>query len=70
MYCCIKIGGYLNNEWNDWFDELNIVKNDIGNTVLSGKVEDQAALYGILKKIRDLGIPLLSVNCSEISDNK
>lgn len=52
----------MGQQWNEWFEGLTITPDEDGNTLLSGPVVDQAALYGILKKIRDLGIPLLSVN--------
>lgn len=52
----------MGQQWNEWFEGLTITLEEGGNTLLSGPVVDQAALYGILKKIRDLGIPLLSVN--------
>ena len=58
----IRIKGHLSPQWMDWFDGLTITLEEDGNTLLSGEVVDQAALHGILKKIRDLGMPLLSVN--------
>jgi len=58
----IRIKGHLGRQWTDWFDGLSILLEDDGNTLLSGPVVDQAALHGILKKVRDLGMPLLSVN--------
>ena len=58
----IRIKGHLDNRWADWFDGLTIIREDNGETRLIGPVTDQAALHGILKKIRDLGMPLLSVN--------
>lgn len=58
----IRILGELGSQWSVWFDELTITLEGDGNTLLSGSVIDQAALHGILKKVRDLGIPLLSVN--------
>lgn len=59
----IRIKGHLGNQWTDWFDGLTITLEKDGNTLLSGPVVDDAALHGLLKKVRDLGIPLLSVNC-------
>ena len=59
----IKILGHLGNQWTEWFDNLTITLEDDGTTLLMGVVVDQAALHGILKRIRDLGMPLLSVNC-------
>ena len=58
----IRIQGHLGQQWAGWFDGLTIVLEEDGNTLLSGLVIDQSALHGILKKIRDLGMPLLSVN--------
>ncbi len=58
----IKLEGHLGSQWTAWFDGLTITKEDDGNTLLTGPVIDQAALHGLLRKVRDLGIPLLSVN--------
>jgi hypothetical protein len=58
----IKIKGHLGQQWAGWFDGLTIALEEDGNTLLSGLIVDQSALHGILKKIRDLGMPLLSVN--------
>lgn len=61
----IRIQGRLGSEWADWFDGMHIVPAANGQTLLIGRIVDQAALYGILRKVRDLGIPLLSVgNCA------
>jgi len=57
----IRIKGHLGDEWADWFGGLTITLEDNGNTLLTGPVIDQAALYGLLKKVRDLGMPLVSV---------
>jgi hypothetical protein len=59
----IRINGHLGCQWADWFDDLTIKLEDNGDTLLTGPVVDQAALYGLLKKVRDLGMPLVSVNC-------
>lgn len=61
----IRIKGHLGPQWADWFEGLAITLEDDGSTLLSGSVIDQAALHGILKKIRDLGMPLLSVDLSK-----
>ena len=61
----IRLKGHLDSQWANWFDGLAITLEDNGNTLLSGSVADQAALFGLLKKVRDLGLPLLSVNCVE-----
>ena len=58
----IRIQGHLSQQWADWFEGLIITLEEDGNTLLDGPVVDQSALHGILKKIRDLGMPLLSVN--------
>ena len=58
----IRIKGHLGQQWMYWFEELTISLEEDGNTLLSGTVVDQPALHGILKKVRDLGMPLVSVN--------
>lgn len=58
----IKIKGHLGRQWTDWFLGLTITLQDNGETLLTGSVVDQAALHGVLKKVRDLGMPLVSVN--------
>lgn len=57
----IRMKGHLDDTWADWFDGLTITRADNGETLLTGLVIDQAALYGVLRKVRDLGLPLLSV---------
>ena len=58
----IRIKGHLGSEWTDWFEGLTITLEEDGGTLLTGPVIDQAALHGLLKKARDLGLPLISVN--------
>ena len=58
----IRIKGHLGQQWTDWFEGLTITLQENGDTLLTGPVADQAALHGLLKKVRDLGMPLLSVN--------
>jgi hypothetical protein len=58
----IRIKGHLEDRWADWFEGLTITQEEDGETLLTGPVVDQAALYGLLRKVRDLGMPLLSVN--------
>ena len=57
----VVVKGHLDNEWSDWFDGLTITLVDNGETILSGPIVDQTALHGVLIKIRDLGLPLLSL---------
>ena len=57
----IRVRGQLDEQWSGWFQGMCISLEDDGTTVLSGYLEDQAALFGVLKKIRDLGLPLLSI---------
>jgi len=63
----IRIKGHLGGQWKDWFGGLTITLEDNGDTLLTGPVIDQAALHGLLRKVRDLGIPLVSVNRVEPS---
>lgn len=58
----IRIKGHLGHQWTEWFEGLTITQEEDGDTLLTGSVIDQAALHGLLKKVRDLGIPLLSVD--------
>lgn len=58
---CIRVNGYLRPEWSDWFGGMLISWEKDGDTVLAGPVTDQAALHGLLIKIRDLGLTLISV---------
>jgi hypothetical protein len=58
----IRIKGHLSHQWTDWFEGLTITLEEDGDTLLTGPVIDQAALHGLLKKVRDLGMPLISVS--------
>ena len=58
----IRVSGHLSTQWTNWYEGLTITLEEDGSTLLSGPVVDQAALHGLLKKVRDLGIPLISVN--------
>jgi hypothetical protein len=57
----IRVRGVIDTDWSDWFDGLTIYPQADGTTLLTGPVRDQSALHGLLAKIRDLGLPLLSV---------
>jgi hypothetical protein len=58
----IRIKGHLGRQWTNWFGGLTITLEDNGDTLLTGPVVDQAALHGLLRKVRDVGMPLLSVS--------
>ena len=57
----IRVKGRIDQDWSDWFEGLTITHTAEDETILSGTVVDQAALYGLLARLRDLGLPLLSV---------
>ena len=57
----IRLKGHLDSRWSAWFDGLSLSNENDGTTVISGPVVDQAALHGLLQKVRDLGLPLVSV---------
>lgn len=59
----IRVKGHLGSQWTDWFGDVTVTLEDNGETLLTGPVADQAALHGLLRKVRDLGIPLVSVVC-------
>ena len=59
----IRLKGHLGRQWTDWFGGMTITLQDSGETLLTGPVVDQAALHGLLRKVRDLGMPLLSIIC-------
>lgn len=60
-YYEIQLAGHLEQRWAEWFDGLTLIHRRDGTSVLHGPVADQAALHGLLQKVRDLGLPLLSV---------
>ncbi len=57
----IRVKGRLDRRWRSWFDDMELDTTDDGTTVIRGRVADQAALHGLLQKVRDLGLPLISV---------
>jgi hypothetical protein len=63
----IKVKGHLSSSWSDWFDGLAISNVEHGETLIHGPIADQAALYGVLIKVRDLGLTLLGV-CQVVED--
>jgi hypothetical protein len=66
----IRVKGHLDHRWAEWFEGLTITLEENGDTLLTSSVVDQAALHGLLKKVRDLGIPLLSVNLVQSQPKK
>ena len=64
----IRVKGQIDQEWSDWFEGLAVTHNDQDETILSGTIADQSELYGLVAKLRDLGLPLVSVNNVEIED--
>jgi hypothetical protein len=58
----IRIEGHLDDQWADWFSGLSVTQEENGDALLTGPIVDQAALFGLLKKVRDLGMPLVSLN--------
>lgn len=63
----IRVQGRLDQRWVSWFDGLTITHDGDGTTLLQGRVADQAALHGLLQKVRDMGLPLISVTHEELS---
>jgi hypothetical protein len=64
LYYEIRVGGHLADRWAAWFDGLSLTRMEDGTTRLVGHLADQAALYGLLERMRDLGLSLLSLNCA------
>jgi hypothetical protein len=65
----IIVKGVLDSKWSDWFDGMEVTPQPHGETILTGPIADQSALHGILQKIRDMGLPLVSVGPVEIENN-
>jgi len=65
----IRIEGHLDYQWTDWFGGLTITLEENGDTLITGQVVDQAMLHGLLKKVRDLGLPLVSVKRVELNQS-
>ncbi len=61
----IRVKGRIDKNWSDWFDNLAITHAEQDETILSGGIPDQSALHGLLTKLRDLGLPIVSVNLVE-----
>jgi len=64
----IRLAGHLHERWAAWFDGLNVAHRDDGTTVISGPIADQAALHGLLQRVRDLGLALISVTELDSTD--
>ncbi|HEX6508791.1 MAG TPA: hypothetical protein VF221_14280 [Chloroflexota bacterium] len=65
MHCRITVDGHLDPTWSEWFAGMTITNIENGKAVLAGTIVDQAALHGVLAKIRDLGLPLTEVQCKD-----
>jgi hypothetical protein len=65
LRCQIRVNGHLSNQWGDWFSGLEIENQSTGEALLSGDLPDQATLYGIITRMRDLGLELISLNCEK-----
>jgi hypothetical protein len=66
----IRLSGRLHERWDAWFDGLTVMHRDDGTTVISGRLADQAALHGLLQRVRDLGLPLISVTELDPTDSE
>ena len=65
MHYEIRVKGVLDSGWSAWFDGLSLTRDEGGQTTIAGPIADQAALHGLLAKIRDLGLELLEVRCTD-----
>jgi len=66
IVCEIRLKGHLGPQWTDWFGGLSVENQPCGETILSGVLSDQAALFGVLFYVRDLGLALVSIQCSTV----
>ena len=66
----IRVQGRIDEHWSDWFEDFEIAHTEQGETILTGDVADQSALYGLLARLRDLGLPLISVDSAEVDDQE
>ena len=66
----IRVKGCIDKDWSDWFGGLTIAHTEEDNTVLTGSLPDQAALYGLIAQLRNLGLPLVCVNSDEQNPNE
>ena len=66
----IRVQGRIDEHWSDWFEDFEIAHTERGETILTGDVADQSALYGLLARLRDLGLPLISVDSAEVDDQE
>ena len=64
----IRVKGQVDEHWSHWFEDLTVTHTEQDETILTGEVVDQAALYGLVAKLRDLGLPLISVNSVEVEE--
>jgi hypothetical protein len=67
IHCEIRVNGHLSSQWTDWFSGLKIENQANGEALLSGILPDQAALHGVLKCMSNLGVTLVSMNCSRLN---
>ena len=65
VFCRIRVNGHLSSQWVDWFDGLKLENRPDGEAVLSGSLPDQAAVYSVLNRMRDLGLELISLDCDK-----
>ncbi len=66
----IRIEGQLDKDWAEWLENVSVSHASVNETILTGEVADQAALYGLIAKLRDLGLRLLSVKCEEVLSHR